>query len=172
MANDPNPTARQVAAQAIAASSACRATVQRLRDRAYEQFQSKQISVADYNKVDLACGKALAGALSIDEAAARGLSAELDAVLDPIGVATDQLRAAADAIEHAQDVVKLSASLLLSVLAVAAAVVDPTHASAAAAVSALVDTAQEIARQAGAKGDDDAAGAASEEDDDPKGDAA
>ena len=141
-------TARQSVARAIACSATCRAVVLRLRDRAYEQFGRKAISIAQYNEIDGRCDTALQNALAMIDTATRALGPEIDAGLSALATATDQLGAAADAIEKAGDVVALSASLLESVLAVAAAVVDPTHVSVVAAVAAVQSTIKEIIKQA------------------------
>ncbi|MSP59646.1 MAG: hypothetical protein EXR72_04770 [Myxococcales bacterium] len=140
--------ARKRVEQAIACSNNCRKAVELVRDHAFAQFRAGQIAVAEYNRVDEECMKALGEAARMVNRAAAGLGADLDANLAAIERATAELKDASATLEKAQNVIALSASLLVAVASVAVAVIDPTKASAGAAVSAVGSAMGSIAKAA------------------------
>lgn len=140
--------AKRGVTQAIKAATDCRTATEKLRQAAWQKVQSGELSVEDFNVVDEQCGKAIEAAARLLTSAIGGIAPALENNLDQLCAGTSRLQQSIDKLAHAQTAVALAGSLLVTVLTVAAAIIDPTHTSLVAAVGAIGNTVEIIVADA------------------------
>jgi UDP-N-acetylmuramate-alanine ligase len=140
--------AEDIVKKTLACSREYRQLGERLLERAYEQLQAGEISLGDYNSVSQLNVQLVQKSQEINNAAIYVLAQHLDADLQPILQATEDLKGAVRRLELAQAVVSIAAKLLAAAAAVASAVAAPLNvAGILAAAMLLGSVVEEILKQ-------------------------
>ena len=121
---------------------------ERLLERAFEQLQAGEISLGDYNVVSQLNVQLVQKSQEINNAAIHDLAQHLEADLQPILQATNDLKGALRKLELAKAVVSIAAKLLAAAAAVASAVAAPLNVGGILAAAMLLGSVvEEILKQ-------------------------
>jgi hypothetical protein len=140
--------AEDIIKKMLACSREYRQCGERLLERAHEQLLAGEISLADYNSVSQLNVQLVQKSQEINNAAIHVLAQHLEADLQPILQATDELKGAIRKLDLARAVVSIAAKLLAAAAAVASAVAAPLNVGGILAAAMLLGSvAEEIVKQ-------------------------
>lgn len=140
--------AEDIVKKMLACSREYRQGGERLLERAQDQLLAGEISLADYNAVSQLNVQLVQKSQEINNATIHVLVQHLEADLQPILQATDELKGAIRKLDLARTVVSIAAKLLAAAAAVASAVAAPLNVGGIlAAAMLLASVVEEILKQ-------------------------